>query len=573
MAKIRFKGALQSAFMPFVSTFQLRTVINPGQDINVRTPRNQNNPQNYTDYSIPQVMYAENVVPTGEGFQSISYQRMVPPVQDGYYWQDGFDQVIPLRDSSENVVLLSPGGGDNWIYNPNVGTWEYNTPILLTPNRLITRAYVNGRTFVCYESQGVWEYVGGTLTKQTLVGLDDADVRGIGSSSNYLLAFGSLDVHWSSLIDPLDFEPSLSSGAGFATPQDVKARITSILGVAGGFIVYTGQNAVAGVYTNNPRAPFSFKEVNGAGGVKTYEQVTADQNSGTHYAWTTSGLQKISIQGAEPVSGEINDFLAGRTWEHYDWATHRLVQHYSGSPEFRTKLTVISNRWLVISYNTVEAMDGFNYALVLDLILNRFGKVKINHRDVFTWPYAVAPSELTYDELMPNEYDDLQNIPYDELVEWIGQDPLSKMSMAFLQSNGAVRLMHMSYNLMRGDEQPDDFQEWWAPKSVVVFGKFQTVRAAMMQMQQLDVEGVRLESRVPDPSGEIPPYPPDLRIWVGTSTDGYTLRTVEEMRLIKKAVGMLRFAKRTTGINLQLMCEGWYSLTSYLLECTDNGDR
>lgn len=549
MAKQRFKGALNSASLPMVSVLQTRTVVQPQLDINVRTPRNPNSPEGYTDYSIPQVLYCENAVPTGEGFQSVGYGTVIPEIPGSTL----FDQAITLRDANENNFLLSPAGGINYIYRADVGTWVASTAVAAVPGSLITRAYVNGRTFVCYEGLGVYEYdsLAGTYNKQTLIGLTDAETRGIGSSSNYLLAFTVLEVHWSSLVDPLDFTPSLSTGAGFAIPQDVKARITAVLGTAGGFIVYTAKNAVAAVYTNNSRAPFSFKEVSNAGGISSYEQVTSEQSSGPQYAWTTGGLQKISIQGAESISAEVNDFIAGQLWEYYDKPTHALVQQYAANSEFAVKLAFISSRWLIISYRTTDSGNSYNYALVYDIILKRWGKLKLAHVDCFYYPYPVSSNPLSYTQLAPKGYDDLVG-GYDDLVSKVTSDPLSKLSIGFLTESGEVKIAKMSYS----KDDPHD--------AVVVFGKFQMVRASMITMQQMDIESVWPGTVLGTP---------EYAAYVIPSLDGYGLQPAQAMVKISTAPGRTRYAKRVTGLNLNVAVEGTFALTAYLLEVTLDGDR
>lgn len=550
MTKQRFKGALNTATVPMVSVLQTRTVVQPQLDINVRTPRNPNGTEDYTDYSIPQVQYLENVLPTGEGMQSVGYKTAIP----GITLSTVFDQAITLRDENENNFLLSPAGGLNYLYDATTNSWVSKTALALVPGNLITRAYVNGRTFVCYEGLGLYEYSAttGLFEKQTLIGLTDAELRGIGSSSNYLLAFTSLTVYWSSLVSPLDFVPSLTTGAGFAIPQDVKARITAVLGISGGFVVYTAKNAVAGVYTNNVRAPFTFKEINNAGGISSYEQVTSEQNAGPHYAWTTGGLQKITIQGAEPVSAEINDFIAGKLWEYFDTATNKLVQQYSAQDEFAVKVNFISSRWLVLSYRTTDSSTEFNYAIVLDTILKRYGKLKIDHVDCFYYPYPKPVEKLSYNELAPNSYDDLSGKSYDNLVTKVTSDPLSKLSVAFLQKDGTVKILQMSYSKSTQHA------------AVVIFGKLQMIRAQMMTMQQLDIESV---------ATAIDAITPDYKVYLGTSLSGYQPEVVQEMKKLKGGVGYNKYAKRATGLNLTAVVVGTFALTAYVAEVTLDGDR
>lgn len=549
MAKQRFTGALNTADFPLVSILQKRTVVKTGADLNVRTPRNPNSTEDFTDQAIPQVLYLENVMPTGEGFQSVGYEKVI----DGLPGATVFDQAITLRDFNENNFLFAPAGGLNYIFNANTGVWTSVNPQAAI-DKPVTRAYVNGRTFICYEGLGIFEYdaVAGTFTLKTVLGFVNADIRGIGGSSNYLLIFTTLAVHWSSLIDPLDFIPSLTTGAGFSIPQDVKARITAVLGIAGGFIVYTAKNAIAGVYTNNSRAPFTFKEITNAGGILSYEQVTSEQSSGPHYAWTTGGLQKITIQGSEPVSAEVNDFIAGKLWEYYDPQIKLLQQVESFKSEFAVKLAYISSRWLILSYNTSDADGIFNYALVYDTTLKRWGKLKINHVDCFYYPYPNVFGDLSYGNLVNTSYDQLGNASYGGLAVGLASDPPSKLCMGFMTSAGEVKLLEMDYNKTEQQE------------GVIIFGKFQLTRNKLITMQTVDLEGVYQDTSTGNPQ---------FFAYALASFDGFKPDGNYPMRLLKQGNKLSRYAKRVTAVNVSLLFVGTFAFSSYLLEATEDGDR
>lgn len=546
MAKQRFRGALNAAQFPLVSILQARTVVQPQLDNNVRTARSFYGTDESADYSIPQLMYCQDVVPTAEGLQSIGYNTVIDPIIGAV----DFDQAITLRDEDENNFIFSPANGKNYIFNGNIGVWESVNPIVGWTGKLVTRAYVNGRTFFCYEGYGIYEYDGvtNTITKQVVIGLSDSDIRGIGNSSNYLLAFGDLTVYWSSLVNPLDFVPSLITGAGFAIPQDVKARITAIVGISGGFIVYTAKNAVAAVFTNNTRAPFTFKEVNNAGGILTYEQVTSEQNSGPHYAWTTGGLQKITIQGAEPVSGEVNDFIAGRIYETWDPTTKILTQFQDSAAEFPVKITYIASRFLIVSYATGSS-EQFNYALFYDTILKRWGKLKIDHVDCFAYPYPNVFGDLSWDDLGDTTWDELEDTTWAELAFGIISDPPSKLTVSFLQQDGTVKILQMDYNKI---EQQ---------LGVAIFGKFQLIRAKMMTLQVADFEGVY-------DSGAT-----SFTMTAISTIDGKNVRQVVPMVTLYEEPKLIRYAKRLSGMNFWLVAEGTFALSTYVMEVTMDGDR
>jgi hypothetical protein len=548
VAKYRFRGALNAAVFPLLSFLQGRTVVQPQLDNNVRTTQAFYGTEESADYSIPQLLFCENIVPTAEGIQSVGYTAAIEGIPEA----TSFDQVITLRDADENVFLFCPAGGANYIYAANSGSWVSTNPIT-APNVAVSRAYVNGRTFVCYEGLGIYEYDStlNTFTSQPLVGLSSVDIRGIGASNNYLLAFTDITQHWSSLINPLDFTPSLLTGAGFAIPQDVKGKITAVSGTAGGFIIHTTKNAVAAVYTNNVRAPFTFKEISNAGGTVSYEQVTGEQTAGSQYAWTTGGFQRLTLQTSEHVSAEVNDFLAGRVWESWDSATKSIVSHNVGAPEFQIKIAHVSTRYIVLSYS-VDNSGVYQYALIYDVILKRWGKLRITHTDCFTFPYPNVYGDLSYTELASVDYYGLSLTSYEDLATGVISNTPSKRSMAFLAADGTVSIALMDYN----KDTTDD--------AVAVFGKFQLLRARMITSQQLSVEGFYSAEGT-----TIPPTPPT----VVASIDGKNSYLKLPMVHLTSGPFSASYAKRVTGLNLSYIFEGSMALSSYVLEVTAEGDR
>lgn len=550
MAKQRFRGALAAQDFPLVSILAGRTIGQPQLDQDVKAaPTNLGIPAP-SQFNTPQLLYAENVLPTSEGFQSVGYQQQIAQFAEG---NTEFDQAITLRDFDENNYLYVPARGKNYIWNAATGLWVSTTPFSGWNGRLVTRAYVNGRTFVAFEGRGIYEYdaTAGTFDLQVITGLANADVKGIGGSSNYLIVFTyDLEVHWSSLVDPLDFVPSLSTGAGFSIPQDVKGAITAVLGISGGFIIYTVKNAIAAVYTNNVRAPFTFKEIANAGGIQTYEQVTSEQTSGAQYAWTTGGLQKITVQSAEPVSAEINDFIAGRMWETFDPGTKELTVHYSETYEFPVKLSFISSRFLVISYS-VDSDDAlYNYAIVYDVVLKRYGKLKVQHSDCFSYPYPNVSGNVMYSDLMNTTYDDLANTSYFDLTTGVVSDPPSKLTVAFLSPDGTVNLLRMDYD--------KDLPQ----QGVFVLGHFQLVRSRMVELQWVDFEGVYQE-------GSDLPHPFNVTCRIEQPENkGSRFQQLVRLNGNKKVA---RWAKRCAGLNFDLIGEGTFALSTVILETTNIG--
>lgn len=560
MSKIRFAGPLNAARWPLVAAIQGRTVINPIYDPVSRAARQFFGTDESDERYIPQLVYCENVVPMAQGLNSVGYRDLINPSA----FTD-FDQAIILRDTVENNYLYSPANGKNYILDIGTGLWNSVDPIIGLPvNTNVTYGYVNGRTFVCFSGNGVYEYdvTGGNFVKVTMTwppGVVEADILGIGASNNYLIAFANVAIGWSSLIDPTDFTPSPITGAGYATPQDVRGKIVAAIGASGGFIIWTTRNAVAATYTNNVRAPFAFKEISNSGGVNSTEHITADAVSGVHYSWSNAGLQKVTLQSAEPLSGEVSDFLAGRMFNTWNSTTKQLDLTLSDLAEFYVKLVYIGNRYLCVSWS--ETTDGsgdiqtFQYALVLDTVLKRWGQIKVDHVDIFTITIGSESTELalTFNDLGTDTFNTLGSKTFNDLIAPNPNvfEPTSKRQLGILDIDGSIKVALLDYN--------KDFNH----EGVAVFGRFQMVRANAMQHQRTTFEGVY---------GENITSADTFNAYIQPSLDGDNLLAPTLMTTIAADEKSITYGCRKTGLNFNLAVEGTFSLKSMVVEVTNEGD-
>jgi hypothetical protein len=159
---------------------------------------------------------------------------------------------------------------------------------------------------------------------------------------------------------------------------DIKFGVSNSLG----FLLYTEGNVVAGNYTGNAQFPFRFKEVEDSKGGISLDQTAYQANSGAQFAFTKAGIQAINISKAETILPEITDFLAGRVFEDFNDSTNLFeITELSESQTMLKKMKYIASRYLVMSYG----INTFTHAIVLDTTLNRLGKLKIDHVDVFEY--------------------------------------------------------------------------------------------------------------------------------------------------------------------------------------------
>jgi hypothetical protein len=522
-----FTLLLNAADFPFVSDFFQRPVIIPQIDLPPRAGKLVTGTEEGSNKELPQTFYAQNVMPTAEGVMSVGFEQIVP----GLSGVTDFDQVITLRDEDENVFLLAPAKGKNYIYREDVGEWVSTNAFTGWTGEHVTRAYVNGRTFVCYENYNIYEYntVADTFLPITITGLSAADIHAIGASNNYMLAVSGITVHWSSLVDPTDFTPNITTGAGFSIPQDIKGGIHAVGNVSSGFVIYTNKNTVGALYTNNARAPFVFREVSNAGGVISPELVTLDTTTGYHYAYTSAGLQKITAQASEMLETAITDFLAGRVYESFDLTTLTLTLEKLNE-NLKVKVAYVSNRYLVISYGKISSPQIYTHALVLDTSLKRWGKLRIDHVDCFTYPY-------------PNIIGDFTESP-------------PKQSMAFLQKDGTIQLCILDYRIKQD-------------QGVLLLGRYQLVRQKAITFQSLELESL------------VQAYPPNVYLVI--SLDGKTLSAPAALSTLYDNGNIKKYGAPTwsgsgpaparTGKNISLLAVGTFELSTGVLTLTRHGNR
>lgn len=530
MAYDTFTAALNSAVFPFVTDFFPRTVIMPGLDQPQRVPRPAlGDVEESVNPEVAKHFYCQNIMPTAEGLASVGYTSLISALGGS----TDFDQAITLRDMDENNFLFSPARGRNYIYTANSGVWVAKNPFTGWTGDLVTRSYVNGRTFICYEAQNVYEYntAAGTFLPVVLTGISGNQIDGISSSNNYNIAWSGITISWSSLIDPLDFTPSILTGAASAIPQDVKGPIRAIFPISGGFVIYTNKNAVSALYTGNARTPFIFREISNAGGVIGPEQITGDANLGYHYAWTSAGLQKVTVNGAEIVNSAATDFIAGRIIENFDLNTLLLTISRLTS-DLKVKVTYISSRYLVVSYGQQTLPQIYTHAIVLDTSLKRWGKLRIDHVDCFQYPYPNIIGATPPPQTPP------------------------KRGIAFLLNTGLVQLLVMDYR--------DRVNQ-----GVLFLGRFQLVRQKAMTYQSLELESL---------SATTPPS-----VYLLNSLDGKTLQSPSQLQLLKDSGTLKKYgaplysgsgaAPSRTGVNFSALLVGTFELNTATLTTTRHGNR
>jgi hypothetical protein len=512
MSQQVYRGNLSAKVFPFVSEFFGRSIIVAGQDQNFNRQVTSTEDTD-KDKGIPQLYYCHNVMPMAAGFQSVGYTSPV----GGFPNETQFQNTFVLRDDAGIEVFFSvtvdgrcfalPFGNPSWLQITNLDSQQVR-------GRQVTTAFVNGKSYVYFAGVGCYKYnsITNLMEYVTLAGLTPSLVQGIVAASGYMIAWTKTNIAWSSVTDPTDFVPSLTTGAGGGGVEAAKGPITGCISHQMGFMVYTIENCVAASYSGNSRYPFNYKEIVASGGLGSLDYIAYDAESGNHYAYTTSGLQLVSMSATQTVLPDVTDFISGKYFEDFDENTNAFVRT-TITGAMKKAINVVADRYLVISYG----VNSLTHALVYDITNKRFGKLKIPHVSCFEWK-LLTPTVIE----TPRE------------------------SLAFLQADGTIKIVDFSYTSPTAN-------------GVMLLGKFQYVRSRQMQLQEVELDNIR--------SGA------NFSLSNYASLDGKTLANPTPGFLNTSSDGYRSYYFHKTGVNHTLLFKGAFFCTSIVLTFNIHGRR
>jgi hypothetical protein len=515
MADIVYRGNLKAASFPFLSELFGRSVIVKQQD------------QNYigglaaketldSSIGVPQIYYCHNVVPIDNGYKSVGY---IDYSAAAFPSTANFQAALTIRDGAgESALITTDEVGNFYFMNAGSSTWSIPTgapSAASIKGKRITTAFVSGITYIYFEKVGCYFYDWGTtqLVSVTLTGITAGDILGIAGNAGYLLCYSIDAIAWSSVIDPTDFVPSLETGAGGGSVEGVRGDIVAIEEVYGGLIVFARDNAVAASYSGNPRFPYNFTQITGCGGLIDPDNTAKDTGSGTIYAYTTSGLQSVTLRNATTIMPEVTDFISGSLLEDFNELTNELYTIDASGTQLEKRLALIADRYLILSYG----IGKLTHALYHDLSYKQFGRLKVDHVDCFEFTsYSSGAVEVP------------------------------KKSIAFLGSGGSIQILNSDIN---ADES----------NGVMILGKFQLVRSRLLQLQGVEFENVQ--------TGDT------FNLYDFPSHDGKTFLSPIEGYLASSSGLTRKYNFHTTALNHSILCKGAFTAVSFILSFNVSGAR
>lgn len=515
MADLVYRGNLKSTSFPFLSELFGRSIIVKGQDQNyiggLATKESLD-----SSVGVPQIYYCHNVVPIDNGYKSVGY---IDYSTTAYPSTAGFNSVHTIRTGSGDSALLSTDSvGNVYVMEKGSSTWAIPTgapaPASIVGKR-VTTAFVSGVTYIYFSTVGCYTYDWGTnaFSSVALAGLVAADILGVVGNVGYLIAYSVDAVAWSSTVDPTDFVPSLITGAGGGNVEGVRGEIVTAEEVYGGILIFAQNNCVAAVYSNNVRYPYTFSPVTGAGGLTDASYTAHETGSSALYAYTTSGLQQITLKSAVVVFPEVTDFLSGSLLEDYNETFNELELIDAAGAELRKLITLVGDRYLIISYGVSE----LTHALYYDTAYKQFGRLKTTHTDCFEFTSYNA-----------------------------GTVEVPKRSIAFIDSGGGIKVLN-------SDIVADN------SSGVLLLGKFQFIRTRLLTMQQVELENVN--------QGDT------FNLYLLPSFDGKTLEAAVTGYPLASSGKTRRYGFHKTGLNHTIAWVGAFAAVSFVLTMTVHGAR
>lgn len=513
MADVTYRANLSTPNIPIDPLTFGRTVIMKGQDQNY-TPNLVSKLDADKDAGIPQVYYIENCLPTEQGYNSVGFTKTLEQCPGTPYL------AFPIRSAANQATLIHTKEG--YLYELMAsGSPQFRYVGLHTG--ALTYAIVSGATYINIAGVGAYQYNFGTgvLDSVTLAGLDPVNILGIAGVGGYLLAWSADAIAWSSLVDPIDFVPSLDTGAGGGSVEGAKGAITFCVPNSQGVFVFTAENCTSATLSNNARYPFNFKEVVGSSGITDLQAVTFDGNQNVAYAFTAAGFQQIAQSSAKPVWADLTDSGDNAAV----WDEFTIVDKSTGVLRGITgaKLTVVGARYVCVSVQqgvvTINSVEHPKYRdiWVYDLALLRWGRIVREHLEVFT----------TADKHIG-------------IVDIDGRIVVCENTNAPMEGFGVERSV-----------------------GVIVLGKYQYTRQRLTTMQRIEFDNL-YPVDVSDPLTEVPLGEEYATVWTLSPTGVWesTYRVSQSAYLTRK-----------TALNHSIMLKGNFALNSVVLIFNNHGGR
>jgi hypothetical protein len=552
MAQIAYRANLSSAIYPMTIADGGRTVIIPGPDQNF--DRRVDPAGEQKDAGIPQALYLENVMPTVNGYQSVSF--LAPTSRT---------MTVPAGASYIKFCIETPAGLEG-LPGPGIPAVQITVfPIFVWDNDALSCGIFGDKT-VTYTGTAatniqaasvtviagisylflrttvtnyLYEVVRDVNDNIVLINVTSSvtpplildSFKSITSSNNYLIGHDLTTIYYSSTTSPLDFVSSLVSGAGQIDPNSSENLIQYVKETTNGFYVYCATNTLIAQYTGNARYPWKFMPVmNSTGRYEDYNWCTAGgaDTPGHYVIEKNKNLKFIQNNQATAVAPEVSDFLGKNPLQElFDYATNTFIRTTANTSV--PSIYIYMNRYVIVSINGTAASGAANekytHAIVFDTVLSRYGKLKIDHSFLFT---VAGPRE----------------------------------TLAFVNKQSRA-IRYLSFDIYQ-TEIPFVGLSWQPATGVLILGKFQYVRSRKIQLHEIQVEGPQNTAIVPSPNFSCVLFP---------SLEGRKLDDAVPLTASLLSDGLAIYPVHNTAQNHSICLKGAFNVNTLQLKFSPRGDR
>lgn len=497
-------------------------------------------------YGVSQAYYLKDVMPLYRGYSSVDYFRYVLPSQNLPPF-DGADMYIFVDGPEANIaIVISLGfayylGEDGWVNAPCGAVIEdYSV------------CTVKGKTYLFIANNGIFSYDfdNNKFVQETVQGIEfiGSPFIGMVAVNGVLVLYSETALTYSSYLDPLDFRVTdesnqpTNSGAGTTSIIALQGSIVTIVPFGTDMIIYTTENAVSGQATGNVQFPWSFRGVTGFPGIADANNVAKNAGGDFQVALTPSGFYAVAINKCQLIWPELFQAIARGYVTELDSDN---VPQMKIVGKLRSRVKFIAGRYWVISVGPTNAVS-YSGAYVFDEMLQRWGRLDIEHVECYTFKPTIFVPRYTYNSLA-RDYETYGAIPsqytYDDLTKTIDISSVTNLdeNIGFLQVSGAAYSMRLATeNSTQGN-------------GIICFGKFKIVRNGGSCLQSILAHGII--------SGNISAF--------GHGYDGDTQRTIPKLTSLTSAKG--RAFGRVSGDSISVMVSGSFKITDFSVYASDAG--
>ena len=394
---------------PWVSTeFGPSTIQRQPTDQQLQLGRPSDGIQDDRDLGVPSIVYMHNAMPTLMGFKSVQYKKLGEPLGD-------FDKVYRIQSKAMGIGYLFVATSK---YTLDLGGKTTAVPMALGA---ISVASHRGTVYVFSRSRKSLYVLedSGVLKLVIPSGIALSNILGIASIGPHFVMYTVDTILRSSIMDPLDFVPQLSTSAGAVSISPQRGKIITVqMMTQNSATIWTTTEAISLTISGSSASPFKLERVIGVPGISDVSQLIGHDK----VAILSSDGYVLPDGKSTPVAADVWQFLTSTLIEDYigDTGIRKISssgQYYSVDMDeiseciqlsplnetelvviralkpIRHKLVFVGDRYMCFSYG-FGCSPVFNWVVVYDTQLRRWGKLRIKHTHILDYQPSSALTPL-----------------------------------------------------------------------------------------------------------------------------------------------------------------------------------